>query len=43
MNGWSEEEIKNKDLMAPCGLYCGARGVYLATRDNNDKFKKNGP
>lgn len=40
MKGWTEEEIKNKDLMAPCGLYCGACGVYLATRDNNEKFKK---
>jgi len=24
MEGWTEEEIKNTDLMAPCGLYCGA-------------------
>ena len=39
MQGWSEEEIKNKNLMAPCGLYCGACGVYIATRDNNEKFK----
>ena len=23
MKGWAEEEIKNKNLMAPCGLYCG--------------------
>ncbi len=38
MEGWSENEIKNKDLMAPCGLYCGACGVYIATRDNNIKF-----
>jgi hypothetical protein len=40
MKGWTEKEIRNKDLMAPCGLYCGACGVYLATRDNNEKFKK---
>ena len=40
MKGWKEEEFKNKDLMAPCGLYCGLCGVYIATRDNNDKFKK---
>lgn len=39
MTGWKEEEIKNKDLMAPCGLYCGTCGVYIATRDNNEKFK----
>jgi hypothetical protein len=39
MEGWTEDEIKNKDLMAPCGLYCGACGVYIATRDNNSKFK----
>ena len=39
MEGWTEEEIRNKDLMAPCGLYCGACGVYIATRDGNEKFK----
>jgi hypothetical protein len=39
MEGWTEEEIRNKNLMAPCGLYCGACGVYIATRDKNDKFK----
>ena len=39
MKGWREEEIKNRDLMAPCGLYCGTCGVYIATRDNNTKFK----
>ena len=39
MEGWTEEEIANKDLMAPCGLYCGACGVYIATRDQNEKFK----
>jgi len=32
MEGWKEEEIGNKSLMAPCGLYCGVCGVYLATR-----------
>ena len=36
---WSEEEIRNKNLMAPCGLYCGVCGVYLATRDKNEKFR----
>jgi hypothetical protein len=39
MEGWKEDEIRNKNLMAPCGLYCGACGVYIATRDNNQKFK----
>ena len=39
MEGWTEEEIRNKALMAPCGLYCGACGVYIATRDGNEKFK----
>ena len=40
MEGWSDDEIRNKNLMAPCGLYCGACGVYIATRDNNEKFKQ---
>lgn len=39
MKGWREEEIRNRDLMAPCGLYCGTCGVYIATRDENAKFK----
>jgi hypothetical protein len=39
MKGWTEEEIRNRDLMAPCGLYCGACGIYIATRDNNEKFR----
>jgi len=39
MEGWTEEEIRNKDLMAPCGLYCGACNVYIATRDGNEKLK----
>jgi hypothetical protein len=39
MIGWTEEEIRNKDLMAPCGLYCGTCGVYIATRDGNEKFR----
>ena len=39
MKGWKEEEIRNKDLMAPCGLYCGSCGVYIATRDDNEKFR----
>ena len=39
MEGWNEKEIRNKDLMAPCGLYCGVCGIYIATRDGNEKFK----
>ncbi len=39
MEGWTEEEIRNRELMAPCGLYCGVCGVYIATRDGNEKFK----
>ncbi len=39
MLGWSEEEIRDKRLMAPCGLYCGVCGVYIAHRDDNVKFK----
>ena len=39
MEGWTEDEIRNKNLMAPCGLYCGACGVYIATRDGNEKFR----
>ena len=39
MEGWKEEEIGNKSLMAPCGLYCGVCGVYIATRDGNEKFR----
>ncbi|MBN2283305.1 MAG: DUF3795 domain-containing protein [Deltaproteobacteria bacterium] len=30
----------NKDLLAPCGLYCGVCGVYIATKDNNTRFKE---
>jgi len=28
------------ELIAPCGLYCGVCGIYIATRDGNDKFKE---
>jgi len=30
----------NKDLLAPCGLYCGVCGIMMAHRDNNQKFKE---
>ncbi|MFC1706394.1 DUF3795 domain-containing protein [Planctomycetota bacterium] len=39
MKGWTEEEWTDKRLMAPCGPYCGTRGVYIATRDGNTKFR----
>jgi hypothetical protein len=39
MKGWTEDEFRNRSLMAPCGLYCGVCGVYIATRDGNEKFK----
>ena len=29
-----------KELVAPCGLYCGVCGVYIAHRDGNIKFKE---
>jgi len=39
MKGWSEDEVRNRELMAPCGLYCGACGIYIANRDGNEKFR----
>ena len=30
----------NPNLLAPCGLYCGVCAVYIADRDNNEKFKE---
>lgn len=30
----------NPALLAPCGLYCGVCGVYIAHRDGNEKFKE---
>jgi len=32
-------EIK-KELLPPCGLYCGVCGILIADRDNNQKFKE---
>jgi len=29
-----------KELAAPCGLYCGVCGIWVAYRDNNTKFKE---
>lgn len=30
----------NKNLLAPCGLYCGVCSIYIAHRDDNEKFKR---
>ncbi len=30
----------NKDLLAPCGLYCGVCGILIADRENNEKLKE---
>jgi hypothetical protein len=30
----------NPKLISPCGNYCGVCGVFIATRDNHDKFKE---
>ena len=29
-----------KELLAPCGLYCGVCGILIAHRDGNEKFKE---
>ena len=29
-----------QELAAPCGLYCGVCGIYIAHRDDNLKFKE---
>ena len=39
MKGWTKSEFADRRLLAPCGLYCGACGVYLATRNGDAKFK----
>jgi hypothetical protein len=30
----------NPDFISPCGLYCGVCAIYMAHRDNNEKFKE---
>ena len=32
-------EVK-KELLAPCGLWCGVCSIYIAHQDNNTKFKE---
>jgi len=39
MNDDQSSEAQDRRLLAPCGLYCGVCGVYIATRDHNEKFK----
>ena len=39
MEGWTEKEIQNRNLMAPCGLYCGACGIYIATTGQPHKLR----
>ena len=39
MEGWTEEEIRNKNLRAPCGIFCGACAIYLATRADSEKLR----
>jgi len=34
-----DKEVE-KELLAPCGLYCGVCGVLIATRNNNPKLKE---
>lgn len=29
-----------RELLAPCGLYCGVCAIYIADRDSNLKFKE---
>lgn len=30
----------NPNFASPCGLYCGVCAIYIAHRDNNQKFKE---
>lgn len=32
--------MAERELLAPCGLYCGVCGILIAHRDNNEKFKE---
>lgn len=33
-------ETKKAQLAAPCGMYCGVCAIYIAHRDDNQKFKE---
>lgn len=30
----------NRELLAPCGLYCGVCGIRIAAQEDNQKFKE---
>lgn len=30
----------DRALLPPCGLYCGVCGIFIASKDNNQKFKE---
>ncbi len=32
--------VSKKELVSPCGLYCGVCGVYIAHKGNDMKFSK---
>jgi hypothetical protein len=32
--------VVNKDLLAPCGLYCGVCAIHIAHKNDNRKFKE---
>lgn len=37
LTGQEGDNSNNEKLVAPCGLYCGACPMYLATQENNDQ------
>lgn len=41
-SSWSINKLidNKKDLLAPCGLYCGVCRIYQAYKDNDLEFKK---
>ena len=40
LRGAGRTSVIHKELLAPCGIYCGVCGVYIAHRDDNLKFKE---
>jgi len=34
------DNTMNTELLAPCSMYCGVCGIYMAHRDNNQKLKE---
>jgi len=32
--------VVSKELLSPCGLYCGVCGIQIAHRENNQKLKE---